>query len=311
MKHKATSKESYPRLWRIKRFWRKLKHNIVSFAHWIVKAKPVALTLPWVTGSYYLILDIWGDKWEIIKNHLPFHEKVFCISLFLSLIALFIRGLLKKRPGLLEADECAKEVLADFITTIGTIVKSKNDRFKEQLASIKKKSNKFSKITHPKKQLKVIASATSNFLQKSYGLKDDEISINILFRKEKKWSYIYTHQDWNHTEANKLVEECLGIIHCIETGEPLFLPDKIKGAKEKKFHLSRRDKRRGDGSAYLYPLNHKTATGPVDYMISIVTYSKQLCEHYEKQTVEITQSFLREFVRRLEIELCLHTIEGI
>jgi hypothetical protein len=175
---------------------------------------------------------------------------------------------------------------------------------------IRKHSDKFSRITHPEDQLRVIANATSNFLQQSYNLKDDQVNITILHRRgESGWSYLYKHHEWRFTPASEIIEKHSAARHCLDTGDELFIPDKIKAARDGHYHLTRRDKRRGDGSAYVFPLRFVTPTVPVMCLVSVVTYGTQLCYEYEQQTVDITKAFLREFVRRFEVELCLHAIK--
>jgi hypothetical protein len=223
---------------------------------------------------------------------------------------LFVRGLLRNTPGRFEADETARDVLGQFINSVGAIVQAKIDRFRSKLPGLKTNSNKFAHITHPDEQLRVIANSVCHFMQSAYDLKEDQISITVLRRKGAGgWTYAYRQHEWNHTQPQDLMKMRSAALHCLENGEELFIPDKIKSAKEGKYHLTRRDKRRGDGSAYVYPLHYETPTETVDFIVSIVTYGAQLCHEYEKQTVEITKAFLREFVRRFEVELCLDTIK--
>jgi hypothetical protein len=106
---------SYPRFWRCKRLGRKCVHNVKRFACAIARNRLLALVVPWITGSYYLVLDVWGDRWTFISDNIEIHEKLFCISLLLSLVTLFIRGLLKNSPGRFEADGDARKVMSDFI----------------------------------------------------------------------------------------------------------------------------------------------------------------------------------------------------
>jgi len=304
-------KESFPWYWMIKYLFKKWMHDLRRIFHGLGQNRFVALIIPWVTGSYYLMLDVWGDDWKWISAHKNVHEKVFILCLLLSLILLFIRGLEKNNLGRFEEDRLAKDVLRQFITTIAAIVQVKIQRFRGKIPSIKKNSDKFSHITHPKDQLSVIANSMAQFLLGSYGLKEDQISITILKKigDSGNWSFFYDLHEWRHTDAQILMKQNSAAKYCLETGEELFIADKIQASMKGRFFLTSRDKRRGGGSAYFYPLRYDSANGKVNYLVSVVTYGAQFCHEYQVQTIDITKAFLREFVRRFELELCLQTIK--
>lgn len=58
--------------------------------------------VPPLVGLYYGILDIWGDEWEIIKNHKNTHEIIFSILASLTIIILFIKGISEQFKGIVQ-----------------------------------------------------------------------------------------------------------------------------------------------------------------------------------------------------------------
>lgn len=298
-------------LWWIGYAWNRCWHWIGRklrriATHWFFK-----LILPWVTGSYYTILDIWGDQWTWISGYKSEHEVAFCVCLVFSLVSQFLSGLLPA-PKKLESDKVAREILGEFIENIGAIVQAKIDRFRQKLDEIKPNSDKFKHITRPEDQIPIIAGAAARFLRGAYGFKEDQIDITILRRKDSGgWHYHFQLQPWSHNSPGDLMERRAAAIRCIENTEAAFFPDKIKSAGEGKFVLSDRDKRRGVGSAYIYPMFFAPIASPTNCVVSIVTYGVQFCPDYDLPSCEITEAFLREICRRFEIELCLDTIKKL
>jgi hypothetical protein len=220
-------------------------------------------------------------------------------------------GLILRSPKL-ESDGGAREILNEFIENVGLIVQAKLDRFRQKLESVKHGSDKFKHITMPLEQVQVIGNAAVRFLRSVYGLKEDDIEITVLRRRDGgDWIYVYQFQDWSHGSTDWLSDRNSAANQCAAHGEPVFFADKIMAATRGQYVLSDRDKRRGMGSAYIYPIRFKTAESTTDFVISIVTYRIPFCPDVDATSREITVSFLREICRRFEIELCLDTIKSV
>jgi hypothetical protein len=312
MSQETISDDQKPtKLWRLKYWFNRARHRLGrilrGFAtHWLV-----AIILPWITGSYYAILDIWGDDWSWVRDHKEAHEVAFFCCLCISLLSQFLSSVIRE-PHKLESDQQAREILSEFIGTVGAIVQAKIDRFRSKLSDIKPNSDKFKHITKPEDQVSVIANATARFLQSAFGFHEDQIDITILRKKDEGgWNFDFRLQQWSHTAPDVLMSKGAAAMKCLEHGEPAFYPDKIKAAGEGKFVLSGRDKRRGPGSAFIYPIGFSNGVSETQYVVSLVTYGKQFCADYDVQSCEITNAFLREVCRRFEVELCLDTIKRI
>ena len=309
--HNQSSVQAFPRFWRQKRWAKRAINGFHNLVRGIAENRLVALVLPWIAGSYFLILDVWGDEWTWIKNHQEMHEGIFWFLLVCSLGSLFIRGIVRP-PQALETDATAREVEEALIATVGTIVQTKLLRYRQALPTLKPHSDKLRKLADPRKQIETIAELAARFIRENFGLKEDQISITVLRKTPtSKWHYHYQHHpDWSHTSAEPLMATNSAAAAALNTGENIFLVDKIRAADEGHFTLSDRDRRRGDGSAFVYPIKLATSSGEYAYIVSFVTYDRQLCEDFQTQTAEIAESCLREICRRFEIELSLDALES-
>ena len=300
-----------PLLWHVTYCWTRFIHWLRKAIRRISKHWLITILLPWITGSYYAILSIWGNDWAWVKNHKDTHEKAFWLCLVVSLCSQFLSNFFPE-PQKLESDQQAREILSEFIASVGVIVQAKIDRFRSKLTDIKPNSDKFKHITKPEDQVSVIAKAAARFLQNAYGLYEDQIDITILRKKDEGgWNFDFRLQPWTHTSPDSLMERGAAAFKCSEQGETAFYPDKIKAANDGQFVLSSRDKRRKCGSAFIYPIVFLSGVSVTHYVVSVVTYGKQFCADYDIQSKEITTAFLREICRRFEVELCLDTIKRI
>ena len=286
-----------------RRFFRRLLEKIAQ-NRWLT------FIFPPVTSAYYAVLDILKDDLPIIKNHLALHQRLFWIILVVSLLLLFIQGFVEEKES--DKQKIALTLLTDFLATVGRIVQNKLDRFRKKFPQLKPSSNKFNQITQPNEQLSIIARESVAFLQKAYGLNDDQINITIARKKGEngKWHYCYRYQNnWKHSDPKKILPQKMAIVDKVNRGEYCFFPDKIKAAKEGEYCLSKRDRDRLLGSAFLFPVKFEGNQCAFEYLISIITYGKQFCEEDDQPSIEVSQIFLREISRRFEIELCLKSIK--
>lgn len=258
-------------------------------------------------GAYHLCLDVRGDDaW--ITDYPKTHGILFYGLLIFTLIFSFT---FSKRKD--DAQEISNSILTGFIRTVGTVVETKIRRFRSKLKNLKVKTNKFDEITHPKEQLAIIAEEAVAFLSEFCGLNDNQVDIRIIHRKLPSggWAYEYCYQSWTHSDLNTRLAQGSAGYSCITTGERVFFPDKNKAHLLDKYELSKRDKERGAGSVYIYPTVIEAPDANSQYVISIITYSATLCDPSDQNDIDVTESILREFCRRMELELCLTVIKSV
>lgn len=304
-------KMPYDRLWRVKYWYKKQMHRLSKCYFRFARSKRIAVLFPPVTGAYYLTLDVWGDKLAFVKNYESQHRIAFFTLLGITLTGLFVRGFIDEKKNL--TSEEANQLLTDFIKMVGLIVDEKTSRFRNKLFQTKLAHDKFGLITHPDDQLHVIFTHAVHFLRRAFSLEEDQIDITIIRKKDvdTNWNYLVCHQRWKHGDAHELMNCASAAKSCIDTGEPIFFPDKVKAAQEGLYSMSRRDKRRQLGSAYVMPISFPADGFTMQYIVSIVTYGAQLCDEWDEDSKAVSKGFLREICRRMEIELCLHTIKMI
>ena len=284
--------------------------KILSLLKWISTNKKLARWASAITGSYYLVLDIWSDKLAFIKDYPKLHQILFWICLLLSLGILVIRTYYEDRRD--NDTKLALNFLTDFIGTVGYIVEAKINRFRKKFVSLKPKSNKLNQITQPDDQLEIIAHSFCEFLKKSFGFEDHQINITILKRKDSasKWNYCFKYQkNWEYTDPSKILPKKIETVEAIKRGEYVFYPDKMQAAQKGKYFLSDRDIRRRTGSAFLFPIKIQGNNCLFEYLICIITYGKQFCEETDEPSVQASKAILREICRRFELELCLKAIK--
>ncbi len=277
----------------------------------VVQSKQLLRWCGLAATSYYLCLDVLeGEAW--IDNYKPFHNKMVYALLLITAVATFFQSHRKKTE---EAENIeARSLLAEFIEAVGSIVDAKLRRFREKAVSLKTGADKFGSITHPDDQIARICQASVSFVRKAYGLQDHEIDITIIRKRStaQSWTYIYKHQSWSRGTPNDMMKNSNAAgKNCIKTGRWVFHPDKVLASLAANYVMSQRDKERGDGSVFLYPVVIPGETEETQFVIFMVTYSKKLCDEDDINAKSATESFLREICRRIELELCLSVIKSI
>jgi len=311
MKKKDENIAKPSRLWSVKYFFQKTRFKIFERFHRFARSRKIALIVPPITGAYYLTLDVWGDKIAFISNNESIHKKVFFACLGVSLAGLFVRGFVDDKKDNDKKD--ANALLADFLRTVGIIVEEKLNRFRNKLTSAEHVTDKFSHITNPKDQLHVIYTNAAQFASRAFSIDENEIDITVMHKSSsgKKWQYGECFQKWKRADADFRFQTKSAVRECIETGEAVFFADKIAAAKKGQYKLSDRDKRRVVGSVYIMPIFFSSASESYTYVISIITYGKQLCCEWDEEGKSAVESFLREICRRIEVELALNTIGAV
>lgn len=295
------------------RFWLKRTFRFFFYDNFLVKLvrhKVLEVFLPGASTAYYLCLDIWGDKWEFIKNHQSTHELVFSLLLGGSLVVLMFRGAADFFEE--KSDRSFIKFLESFSRLTSIIVNKKLERFKDQAVKLKPNGNTFKTITQPKDQINLILVQIEELLFDNFNIKKNQLSITIMHQntKEDIWHYQYeTNINWRHTKAQRLIEEKSTAAECLNIGEPIFHADKETAEKDGKYLMSDRDKRTGVGSVFCYPAFTKNKDYRDNYIISIVTYGKRLCDPWDKEQAQAILEIFVEICRHLDLELTLNSIK--
>lgn len=292
--------------------WKWAKDWVAQLAtHWLF-----GRVVPSVTAIYYLVLDVWGDHWKIIAENKGLHGNLFIVCVGLNVVGLFLTTFQEARVDA-TGDAGGRQALSDFISSVGAIVAAKITRFRTRIETFSaqgKKSGKFELITHPEDQLGIIADAAAKFLCPLYGLRGDDINITVLAKKStsQDWKYIFTHQQWHQTPPGDLMVESSSARKSDDDGETRLIPNKLEASRRGEYYLTKRDIDRGKkGSCFTHPVSVATPSGHDRYIISIVSYRKQFCDEWDTPSKKATETFLKEFSRRIELELCLKTLKGL
>ncbi|WP_144999103.1 hypothetical protein [Polystyrenella longa] len=276
----------------------------------IVRHKIAETVVPTIVGLYFLILDVWGDEFDFIKDNLEDHKKVFFILVSFTVALLFYRGvgdfLDSKR-----IDDMLK-LFSSLFFSIENIIGVKKSRFSETIATLDSVDDTFERITHPKKQIKAIISQANRHFVEILQLKRDAFDFTIMRKNPitDDWYYLLSDKAWQHTEPSILLEQNSSAAHCLRTGEKLFLPDKKFAAKNGEYYLSERDKRNDClGSVFCKSYNIKTPTGKEQFIVTITTYGVSLCGRHDRRVIDSVESMLGEFALRIELELILFSLK--
>jgi len=307
----SDQRQPLPKFWRLSRTFHRVRYSAGKVLRAIVDSDTVSQALPLISGAYLAALDLWKDDWELFSAHESLHRFLFWIAILLPFSILFLKSFVKK-PKRFESPQATNEILIDFIKSIAAIVSEKADRFRNATPNIRPKADKFAHITKPEDQIPFICRIMVNFVCTQYDLKPDQIDVSILQEMQpEQWEYYYCHHpNWNRLPAADLMHNSSAAQACLESGEIEFHPDKVKSASKHEYVLTKRDRNRGDGSAFVYPVNVRLSDREVRSVICVITYGRQLCHEHEKNDSEFTKKILTEFCNRIELELRLDAIKN-
>ncbi|MEZ5592000.1 MAG: hypothetical protein R3F53_15305 [Gammaproteobacteria bacterium] len=277
----------------------------------VINNRFLQIIVPSMAGFYFLILDVWGDGWRIVKDYLPFHEKAFIALMVIALISQVFKGMAS--VFMFNMDNAYISFLEKFMYLTAAVVDLKLKRFRDCATKLKPSGNTFRAITDPKTQIDFIISQSLMWLRESFALTEDEFSMTVIRIDGKNGRCYYafdSHPSWKRTKARDIISGKSAASYCLEKGEPIFFADKFSAAKEHQYHLSDRDSRAKAGSVYCYPVFVKVSDYEDRYIISAVTYKKRLCSSADEDAAKIVQAILREICRRVELELTLLSIRS-
>ncbi len=254
------------------------------------------IIIPPIVGLYYGTLDIWGDDWPIIIENKSGHELAFTILSFLTIIALFIRGISEQIKG--KSSIKHHELLEELIILIGDLVKKKKDRFYKKAKELKRGGNIFELITQPKDQINQAFDSTKLFISKGFGIDKKNICITIIEgdpNTDKWWYGFKCDTQFQHTKAKILMTNNSTAKYCYNSGESIFIPDLRKGVKEGIFFESERYNRKKSGSLYCKPVRVEILMFTYSLLWSMVSLFVPLM-------IQMNAELLRKYSIKLVIE---------
>lgn len=282
------------------------ENSLVSF----FRNKFLQVFVPGAAGLYFLCLDVWSDEWSLIKNYKHEHEFVFLVLIISSLSILFIRGTADLYEG--KSDKAYIAFMEQFSTLTSKLVIKKLERFKDEALRLKPSGNTFRQITQPKDQINIILGEIETLLLHNFAVKKKQVCITVMHQdpKSNTWYYEYeTNKGWKHTKAQQLIDTDSAASECLKTGQPVFHPCKKKASSSNQYFLSDRDKSNGKGSVFCYPALTKNPDYTDNYIVSIVTYGKRLCDPLDQEQAEAISDIFSDICQRIDLELTLHSIK--
>jgi hypothetical protein len=276
----------------------------------LLRHKFLQVFVPGVAGLYFLCLDIWSDKWPIIKNYEKEHECVFTMLIFFSLLILIIRGIADWYEG--KSDKAYIAFMEQFSVLTSKLVTKKLERFKDEAIKLKPNGNTFKQITQPKDQINIILGEVETLLFNNFAVKKNQVCITIMHKNPKTdiWYYEYeTNKGWKHTKAQKLIDSKSAASECLSTGQPVFHACKKQASSNNQYFLSERDKNNVKGSVFCYPALTTNPNYTDNYIVSVVTYGKRLCDPLDEEQAEAISDIFSDIGQRIDLELTLHSIK--
>ncbi|TKB58358.1 hypothetical protein [Ferrimonas aestuarii] len=299
-------------------FWNNLRFKARSIIRLIFYSNPLAQLssnkffsnfIPGLCGFYFLCLDVWGDDWDLIKNHKETHELIFSLLMIGAAIVIFFRSM---SDYFEEESEKKKTSFSEFFTMItAKIVSEKLKRFKQSATTISKNGDTFKSITKPRDQINIILGEIDNLLYNVFDVKKSGVCTTIMRKdpKTENWHYIFnTNNSWKHTKASTLIDNRSTASESLHRGESIFHASKEESSKKGLYYLSDRDKRTGDGSVFCYPAVITNPDYSDEFVISIVTYGKRLCRPHDEVLEDAIDEILTNLCSRIELELTLFSI---
>ena len=283
-----------------------IENAIVAF----LNSKIVSTSLAALFTAYFTFVKYSTDPFVV--NNKPIHDSIIFSLVLVGLALAFLKTLDEWWRD--HNNNKYKGMLEELIVLINSAVKIKAERFKTAITSLKK-GKIFEQITKPEEQFKALGAGAVKFLSGALGLKPDEIDITVMAcNPQGNWYYLYKQKDqWHHRRASEIVKaENSTAAHCLKTGERVFCPAKSQAKEKKMFLASERDERSGDGSIHCMPLIFAPQEGvSYQYIFSLVTYGKPLCDSSNKKAKDAILYILDEIATRFELELSLYTIKKI
>jgi hypothetical protein len=297
-----------------KRRWIRIKAKWFSFRRRLIaklKLKRVNVPLMLFYSGFFSTYDIYSDQWDLLNNRYAtwLYWVMWVVPVLLSP---FVLSAAEKGP--FNSTDAGIKVYCSFISSVGIIVSEKIKRFRELACNLPKRKTKdrFDQVTDTKSQFRVISRQAVEFFKSMLIIEnDDQINITVLRKRPGgEFAFIHRfHDNWTFTSEKEVTQNGSGSRIALERGEPVLFIDKQKHADRGEYLMSNRDKRRGYGSAYFFPVVVPTNNGTFEHVVCIVTYGAYLADDELLVESKNIQTILSEICQRFELEICLHTIK--
>ena len=212
--------------------------------------------------------------------------------------------------------EDANRALMLLSKSLYNIVSKKINHFKEKAKDIRT-AKTFDHITHPDPRIETIFYDIAQFVENSYGVPDEDLDITIISNVAGTWEFIKQFNDnHKHRDPGELFRYGSTAYESLQKGKPIFYPNKLRASKKKLYNLGEKDTdANGNGSIYVHPVmieceSKNGQSKMYEYLISIVTYQTPLASYKDKQEIKAAKTYLKQFSKRIEMELCLRSIKS-
>lgn len=270
----------------------------------------MSITIPPLVGLYYGALDIWGDEWDIIKNHKQIHQIIFTFLASLTVVILFLKGISEQLKG--SVQNKYQDILESIVVFFNELVKKKRDRFYQRAREVKHNGDVFKIITQPKDQIEFVLDGTKKLLKNAFDIEPKNVAITIIqgIPDEEKWWYEFKcDSQRQHTKAKTIIDGRSTASYCYNSGDSIFIPDIKKALKENVFLSTDRSKKSERGSIYCKPVRINVNSATYVYIFTIVVYGEFICTPYDEDECKGCERLLDEVGDRVELELYLHSIK--
>ncbi|SMP41596.1 hypothetical protein SAMN06265222_101618 [Neorhodopirellula lusitana] len=295
-------------LYHIKRFF-----FVSGFPAKFIHSRLVSIVLGTVALCYWKLVGSLGQQYEYVRQRQDFLESLFPVIVGLTVLAQVIRYIAEKYT---QRDQSYTEDLENLLNTIEKIICAKTVRFESRVKKLKVSQSVFTTITHPIEQMDEIATEAVAFLSRQCQVSDEKFSITVIQVTESNAGVrnaemlVRSNKTRNHTSPDHLLSVDSALSRCIETGDPVFYPDKQAAADDANYFLSRRDKSHDNkGSLYCEPVEIRIQQSVYRFVVTFSTYGHQICPVGNIEDEEAFKVFFRQFVRRFKLEMTLYAIK--
>lgn len=218
------------------------KQNPFLFENFLLHNKVLEIILPAFISSYYLSIDVWGDRLSIFRDYESIHSKVFFVLILISLAILLLRGI---------SETYNQKAKNKYIILTEELINFFTKNIDNQLIY----SRAFSRIVrskkrvaHSKEDIDLIINNTINDLLNLIKniFESESISITIISKNYNNDEFYYEFSNEKFLEKTKseiILNKNSTASFCLMIGESCLIIDKQAAAKEKRYYLSDRDKK--------------------------------------------------------------------
>ncbi len=268
--------------------------------------------LAFIVAGYFGTLDIWGSEWDIIKQHKQEHAWLYCVVLSVGTFVVFMRGMKAWIPMPPDPRLAYIASLEELLEGVSRIISEKIERFRQRCVSVTATGDVFEIITQPKAQVDAIIREAHRYFPSRIGTTAEQLDITVLAEDSPGvWDFFATSNDtWTRAQPMVIMDGKSLANWCLKTGQCHFIADKKVANQEERYVYSDRDRANGTvGSAFCSPLTFKIGQKNYRYLVTFSTYGARICDQDDSETANNAKQLFLQFVKRMELELLLHSIK--